>query len=147
MSLAIGPRHRSRTAALLLPAAGFWLLLAVIATAAGIARELFLIPLLGELRAHQLGTLLVTLAFLAAISVFVRRMRLSPDEGIVAGVAWLLCAVAFEFGFGHYVDGLSWSRLLSDYDLSQGRLLLLVWIAVGIGPFVAASVNQRRRRA
>lgn len=90
----------------------------------------------------------MTAAFLAAIAGFVHRMRLEPDEALVIGIGWLLCAIAFEFGFGHYVDGLSWSRLLADYDLTRGRLLLLVWLAVGAGPFVlariAAGIGERR---
>ena len=143
MTQAVGGRSRIPT--LLLPATGFWLLLATIATAAGIARELVLVPLVGELRAHQLGTVLVTGAFLTAIWMFVSRMRLSPGEALAAGTGWLLGAIAFEFGFGHYVDGLSWSRLLSDYDISKGRLLLLVWIAVGAGPFVIATLGRRQR--
>lgn len=139
-------RHGSRATALLLPSVGFWLILAAIATVAGVARELWLVPRLGDLRGHQVGTLLVTAAFLAAISMFVVRMRLSPSEALVIGVAWLLCAIAFEFGFGHYVDGLSWNRLFADYDLSEGRLLLLLWLAVGAGPFVVATLHERRAR-
>ena len=132
--------------ALLLPSLGFWLVLAAIATVGGIVRELWLVPLIGELRAHQVGTAIVASAFLGAIAAFVGRMRLSPREALVIGAAWLFCAIAFEFGFGHYVDGLSWTRLLSDYDLSEGRLLLVLWLVVGIGPFLIASRQQRRAR-
>ena len=131
------PPHR-RAAALVLPSLGFWLLLAAIATVAGIGRQLWLVPLIGELRGHQVGTVIVASAFLGAIAVFVRRMRLSPGEAQAVGAAWLLGAIAFEFGFGHYVDGLSWTRLLSDYDLTEGRLLLLLWVVVGAGPFLLA---------
>jgi len=127
-------------ATLLRPATGFWLMLAGIATAAGILREMWLTPRIGELAAHQAGTLLVTAAFLAAISGFVTRMRLEPDEALIIGIGWLLAAVAFEFGFGHYVDGLPWSRLLADYDLTRGRLLVLVWLAVGAGPYVLTRI-------
>jgi len=70
-------------------------------------------------------------------------MRLRPDEALVIGLGWLLGAIAFEFGFGHYVDGVSWSRLLSDYDITRGRLLLLVWLAVGAGPYVLTRVGTR----
>jgi hypothetical protein len=92
---------------LVLPSLGFWLGLAAIATVAGFVRELWMVPLIGELRGHQVGTAIVAAAFLGAIAVFVGRMRLSPREALVIGAAWLLCAIAFEFGFGHYVDGLS----------------------------------------
>ena len=49
---------------------------------------------------------------------------------------WLVMTVAFEFLFGHYVTGHSWTWLLRDYDLSAGRvwLVLLVWITVS--PFL-----------
>ena len=129
---------------LLLPSLGFWLVLAAIATAGGVVRELWLVPLIGELRGHQVGTAIVASAFLYAIAVFVGRMRLSPREALVIGAAWLLGAIAFEFGFGHYVDGLSWTRLLSDYDVSAGRLLLVLWLVVGIGPFLMARRHQQR---
>ena len=133
-----------RAQGLVLPSLGFWLGLAAIATVAGLVRELWMVPLIGELRGHQVGTAIVAAAFLGAIAVFVGRMRLSPREALVIGAAWLLCAIAFEFGFGHYVDGLSWTRLLSDYDLSKGRLLLVLWLVVGIGPFVISRREQRR---
>jgi hypothetical protein len=121
------------------------LILAAIATAAGIVRELWVVPLIGDLRGHQAGTLVVTSAFLAVIWMFVARMRPSSSEALAIGAGWVLCAIAFEFGFGHYVDGLSWNRLLSDYDLSEGRLLLLVWLAVGAGPFLLAHLHRLRQ--
>jgi hypothetical protein len=62
---------------------------------------------------------------------------------VIVGAAWLVGAIAFEFGFGHYVDGLSWERLLSDYDVTRGRLLLLLWLTVAIAPFLCARRNQR----
>ena len=102
-------------------------------------------PRVGDLRGHQIGTIVVVVAFLAAIRLFVTRMRLTPAEAAGIGAAWLVVAIAFEFGFGHFVDGLSWNRLLSDYDLTRGRLLLLLWLAVGAGPFLLA--GQRARRA
>ena len=88
----------------------------------------------------------VASAFLGVIAMFVGRMRLSPGEALAVGAAWLLCAIVFEFGFGHYIDGLSWPRLLSDYDLFEGRLLLLLWLVVGAGPFLVARRQQRRPR-
>ena len=132
--------------ALVLPSLGFWLMLAAIATVGGIVRQLWLVPIVGELRGHQIGTLIVAAAFAGAIAVFVHRTRLSPGEGLAIGAAWLLGAIGFEFGFGHYVDGLSWSRLLSDYDLFEGRLLLLLWVVVGAGPFLLARWSRRHGR-
>jgi hypothetical protein len=145
MTQFVNAQQRSRATTLLLVSLAFWLVFAVIATAAGITRELWLVRQLGELRAHQVGTLFVCAAFLAVIALFDTRIRPSPEEALAIGIGWLLAAVAFEFGFGHFVDGLSWSRLLSDYDISRGRLLLLVWLTVGGGPFVLARLYQHQR--
>jgi hypothetical protein len=138
----VDARRHSRTTTLLVASLALWFILAAIATMAGITRELLLVPRLDELRAHQIGTLFVCTAFLLVIEVFVKRMRLSPGEALTIGIGWLLGAIAFEFGFGHFVDGLSWTRLLSDYDISRGRLLLLVWLTVGGGPFVFTRLHR-----
>ena len=128
-------------------AAVFWLIFAGVATSAGIVRETWLVPRIGELRAHQVGTLLVCGIFLAVIALFIRRTRPSAQEARSIGVWWVLVAIAFEFGFGLYLDGLSWSRLLADYDLSRGRLLLLVWLTVGVGPLILTRVTSGRSMA
>ena len=57
----------------------------------------------------------------------------SLRQALLIGLTWALLTASFDFGFGHYVDGKPWSELAADYDLSQGRvwILVLVWIAVG----------------
>jgi len=127
-------------------AVGVWMLLALAASLAGMAREWWLRPVIGELRAHQAGTLLVCALFLAIIAVFVVRTKLSVRQALLIGISWLVGAVVFEFGVGHWVDHLSWSRLLADYDLLHGRLLLLVWITVAFAPAVIASRESRLHR-
>lgn len=54
-----------------------------------------------------------------------------------------MLTVAFEFGFGHYVAGHSWDKLLADYNLLRGRVwsLFLVWIAVM--PYVIFKLSAR----
>ena len=127
-------RRSTRAVELYGTAAVFWLIFAATATAAGIVRETWVVPRIGELRAHQAGTLVVCAVFLGIILAFIRRTRPSRQEALSVGMWWLLVAIGFEFGFGHYLDGLPWSRLLADYDLSRGRLLLLLWLTVGAGP-------------
>ena len=58
----------SGTGSLYRAAAMYWLVLAGTATVAGIARETWLVPRLGELRSHQLGTIIVCASFLAVIA-------------------------------------------------------------------------------
>lgn len=47
--------------------------------------------------------------------------------------------IAFEFLFGHYVDGASWQELLADYNLFAGRLWPIVLASIAAAPFVWTS--------
>ncbi len=42
----------------------------------------------------------------------------------VFGLIWLLLTVAFEVLFGRFVMGLSWERIASGYNVTNGGLML-----------------------
>lgn len=109
----------------------FWLLLAVIAIANGILRQSTYGQFVSDLTAHQLST--VTAIFFTGALVFWfnrRRPIESASQAWLIGAIWLVMTVAFEFGFGHFVAGHAWSRLIADYNLFNGRVwsLFLLWI-------------------
>jgi hypothetical protein len=111
----------------------FWLVLMVLGVLNGILREFTYGRRLRELPAHQVSTLTGMLAMTVAVWLLSRfAMPSSPEEALMIGLAWLSLTVAFEFGFGHFVAGHSWERLLADYNLFRGRLwpLFLIWILV-----------------
>jgi hypothetical protein len=60
----------------------------------------------------------------------------SPQQSLTVGFIWLGLTVAFEFIFGHYVVGHSWSELLTDYNILTGRLWIVVLIWITIAPLV-----------
>jgi hypothetical protein len=129
---------------MILRATAVWLLLLVIAVAAGSARVGLLEPRVGERTAHQLGTLAVFVLFAAAIWLTVSWIEPGLDRGrlIVLGIGWAAATVLFELGFGHWVAGHRWSRLLADYDLPAGRLWVLVLLMLLLGPAVAGAGRQ-----
>jgi hypothetical protein len=133
----------SRPKHLFLQAAVTWIVFAVIATMAGVVRELWLVSLVGDLPAHQIGTLLVCAAFVGIITTFVEQLDLSPREAMIIGIVWLSAALGFELGMGRFVDGLSWARLFSNYDVTRGRLLILVWLTIAACPFLLVRARQR----
>jgi hypothetical protein len=109
-----------------------WFPMVLIAIANGVLRQSWYGQYLGELRAHQISTLTAATLLGAYMWVVIRRWR--PDSVTMAlgiGLMWLAMTVCFELLFGHFVAGHSWERLLHDYDLSAGRLwlLLLAWVA------------------
>jgi hypothetical protein len=130
---------------MVLRAAAVWLLLLVVAVAAGTARSALLEPRLGERTAHQVGTLAVVALFAAVIWSTVRWIDPGLDRARLAalGIGWAAATIVFELGFGRWVGGHSWSRLLADYDLSAGRLWVLVLLTVALGPPLAGAIRRR----
>lgn len=109
-----------------------WIPMVPIAIANGAVREIGYGRHLAELQAHQVSTL-SALVLLGLYMGWIMR-RWPPSSATQAagiGALWLGLTLAFEFLFGHYVAGHTWSRLLQDYDLLAGRLwpLVLLWVA------------------
>jgi hypothetical protein len=111
----------------------FWLILAVVAIANGILRQATYGRHMSDLAAHQFSTLTGILLTGGVVWALNRLWPIhSANAAWIIGVCWLLMTVVFEFGFGHYVAGHSWSRLCADYNLLEGRVwsLFLAWITV-----------------
>lgn len=121
-----------------------WLGFAVLAVACGAARVKLLQPLVGEQTAHVIGTLAVCALFLWLIGRFTAWTETRETPRLLAlGAFWALATIAFEFGFGHYVAGHSWQKLLADYDITAGRVWVLVLLTVGLGPLAVARLSGR----
>jgi hypothetical protein len=101
-----------------------WLLIVFAESISGAIRQLFIAPAIGELRAHQVGVL-VGSALILFISWFSARWlnanSLKKQLGI--GALWVVLIVMFEFGLGAAL-GYSRERMLADYDLTQGGLMI-----------------------
>lgn len=104
----------------------------LVAVANGVLRETTYGIIMSELHAHQLSTIFAAIFFAVAVA-FLSHVAVpsSPSEAIKIGAIWLFFTLCFEFLFGRFVAGHSWSRLFQDYDLFSGRvwLILLAWVA------------------
>lgn len=131
---------------MLLRAAVVWLLLLVIAIAAGALRTGLLEPRIGEQPAHVIGTLggIGLFALVIWVAVGWITPALARRDLLRLGVAWLAATVIFEFSFGHYVLGKSWSSLLADYNIFAGRLWVLVLLTVLLMPLLAGELRRKR---
>ena len=121
-----------------------WFLLAIVAIANGIIRQSTYGKAVPDLAAHQISTGTAIVAS-GVVVWFVHRVWPidSAKQAWTIGGLWLLMTVAFEFGFGYYVAGHSWDKLLADYNLLDGRVwaLFLVWVAVM--PFIFFKISAR----
>jgi hypothetical protein len=119
--------------------------LMAIATANGVARELTYARYLDDDTAHRLSLIPMAVLFGVYVDQLERRWPLPTWRSALSiGAMWAAIAVGFELGVGHYVDGKSWSELLGEYNLAEGRSggLVVAWtIAV---PSVVRLLARRR---
>lgn len=122
-----------------------WLLIIAAETVHGVLRTLFLQPAVGDFHARQIGVfsgaaIIVGIAYLMSEWLRVTATRLL----IGIGLAWAALTLLFEVVLGRLVLALSWDRILSDFDLSQGGLLLLGYAVLIFSPLIAARLRARR---
>ena len=110
-----------------------WVPMVVIAILNGILRENVFAQYLTELRAHQASTASLIFFFVIYIWGVTRIWEPeSQNQALWIGLIWLGMTILFEFGFGHFIMGHPWSKLIHDYNLLAGRvwIFILLWVAV-----------------
>jgi hypothetical protein len=116
-----------------------WMLVAVLMVLNGAVRELLLVRLVSRGSADVLSGALGLLIVLAATRPFLRPFAGMNRSALMRiSVIWLVLTIAFEFGFGHYVDGKSWEALIGNYAIWRGRLWPVVLLTFVSSPFLWA---------
>jgi hypothetical protein len=115
-----------------------WLVISVAETIHGAARMALLQPLVGDFRARQISVFTGSLIILA-IAVFFRNWLpvIERSAAALTGFFWVALTVAFEVILGRLVMGLSWERILEDYDVLNGGLMVLGLLVMMAAPFAA----------
>ena len=123
-----------------------WMLIILVETVHGMAREIFIAPALGDLRARQLGVvtgsvLVVCIAWLAArwLGAGERRTQL------VVGAFWVALTLLFEILLGRAI-GASWDRILSDFNPARGGFMIAGLAVMFIAPMLAMKLRNATRR-
>jgi hypothetical protein len=120
-----------------------WLGLLPIMIANGVARQSLYGSSMSELLAHQVSTITGVILLLAYTWLLLPRLGIdSQRRAWMAGGLWLGLTVVFEFGFGHFVAGHSWSRLFQDYNLLEGRVWSLFLVVVFVAPWLVLRVRR-----
>jgi hypothetical protein len=126
-------------AMLLLRSLAVWLVLMVVETIHGIARTLWLVPRVGDLRARQVGVFSGSVLLLGVAAVAAPWLRAdTPPRQFGVGSLWVALTLLFEIGVGRLVLRLSWDRLASDYDVRKGGLMPLGLVALLLAPWIGA---------
>jgi hypothetical protein len=118
-----------------------WVVFLVIAIINGGIREKIIEKYIGELPAHIVSTLLLSVLIFIATAIFIKYKNITDSKTLLSiGFAWVVLTVSFEFIFFHFVAGKPWSQLLADYNIMKGRIFLLVLITTLLSPFVACRI-------
>lgn len=118
-----------------------WLIIAVAESVHGILRRLFVLPVIGELRAHQTGIFVGCVIIFAIAWASIRWIGArSIPELLQIGVVWILLMAAFETSLG-YAFGYPLSRILQDYNIAEGRLMIFGMVFMLFAPAMAAKAR------
>lgn len=114
-----------------------WGVLLILAIVNGAFREGVLVPRMGLLRAHQVSTLLLAALILGASRGLSGWLAIpEPRAALKAGALWVALLLVFEFGAGHFLFGRPWSSLFAEYDVTAGRLWILIPFVTFAAPWV-----------
>jgi hypothetical protein len=128
---------------LLLKTAMIWFIIAVFAVANGIFREKILAPYLGEMLAVSLSG--ITLSIIIFTVTYLCFNLLSNNKSLVylyIGIQWVIMTLVFEFVFGHFIIGKSWSELLQVFNILEGNLFTLALLSSLFSPILVSLIKK-----
>lgn len=120
-----------------------WFVIAVLAIVNGIFRENVLVGMIGPNMAVPVSG--ITLSMIVLIVTYVSFPLFGKHHAptyFVIGLQWVLMTLLFEFIFGHYVMGKSWSDILEVFHIMRGNLFIIVLAVSLISPLLMAKVKR-----
>jgi hypothetical protein len=129
-------------AAVLLKALVLWLAILVLAILNGTLREKALIPVMGTFGA-QITSGIVLSVCIGLVAVLGPNWYdpLAASQYWLIGVFWLILTLAFEFGFGRFVQHKDWTELLQAYAFKGGNIWPVVLAVTFLSPWLAARLR------
>jgi hypothetical protein len=110
-------------------------------TGHGMVREVFIAPVIGGLRARQIGVLVGCVLIFIIAWLTARWMKAGTlRQQLTVGGVWVLLTLIFEFALGR-ATGASWSRILSDYNPAHGGFMLLGLAFMFITPWLTRKLR------
>jgi hypothetical protein len=112
----------------------------------GVLRTLYLAPLVGDLRARQIGVLVGSALILIIARLVAPWLRARTSRAqLLVGAVWLVLTLLFELILGLVLLGYSWERMALDYDVLRGGLLPFGLVILALAPWLAARRGWKRR--
>ncbi|HEX7421396.1 MAG TPA: hypothetical protein VF505_16015 [Thermoanaerobaculia bacterium] len=120
-----------------------WAAMAAAMSVNGVVRELAIKPRVGETAAGVVSAATgITLIQLIACRSLRRAPEVSTRQVSALAIVWLTMTLAFEFSIGRLVDKKSWSELLENYNVLEGRLWPVVLATLVAAPFLWSRTSR-----
>jgi len=128
---------------LLMKATGIWFMIVVVAILNGLLRENILTPTVGSTISLPLsGVILSLLIFLITYFLISFVGKNNGKIFLLIGLLWVVLTLAFEYLFGSFILGKSWTEISNVFNLRAGNLFTLVVFTSAIAPWLAAKMNN-----
>ena len=120
-----------------------WLLIVLGESIHGTLRQVYLAPMIGDFPARRVAFFSgMVIIFFIALAVIRWVGPRSLRQCFIIGSMWAVLTLMFEFGIG-VAMGYSRERMLEDYDLSRGGLMIFGIIFLMVVPLLAYRVRNR----
>jgi hypothetical protein len=118
-----------------------WMLIMLAETGHGVVREVFIAPMIGGLRARQLGVLVACVIIFVIALLLARWMKAGTSrDQFRVGAFWVALTLVFELALGRAM-GLGWPRILSDYNPARGGLMLAGFAFMFLTPWLTRKIR------
>jgi len=114
-----------------------WFLLMGAEVIHGILRTLWLVPIVGDFKARQIGVFTGSLIIFAIVFISFRWIGANRNCFLIAiGFTWFFLTLIFEISLGHFIFGYSFERIAEDYNVLQGGILPFGLLFLFLSPII-----------
>lgn len=120
-----------------------WVIIAIFAVINGLFRESTLSPHFGESVALPASG--ITLSIIIFTIIYLSFKLFGKNEYrtyLYIGIQLVTMTLIFEFLFGHYVIGKSWSELLQVFNILKGDLFTIALLVSLFSPLLVAKIKR-----
>jgi hypothetical protein len=123
-------------------AIAIWLIIVVAAVLNGLLREQVLTPLFGTQISLPLSGITLSLIIIVITYYLIPTIGKHRSQVFMfIGLLWVALTLSFEYLFGHFVLGKSWTEINAVFSLEGGNLFVLAVICTASAPWFVAKVR------
>jgi hypothetical protein len=119
-----------------------WLVFILLESLNGAIRIFWLVPSLGDGRAHQIAFVTGSVLVLTVSTLFSRWLQASRVSQLLSvGMLWMVLTLAFEIALGRMILGYSWEQIAAKFNVLNGGFMPFELVLLTLAPLIAAKIR------